>query len=129
VAGLWALKWAWQNVVFQSIGIDENNTIHLQIFSSIKTVITTGLVGLWALEWAWLSAETNLRCAGSSGICMPNPNSLALILSEITAFTRTDGETDMARSTRLVAGSLYILYVVGNASLQTNLVYPVTRRT
>jgi len=31
------------------------------------------LAGLWALEWAWHPAETNLRCAGSSGICMPNP--------------------------------------------------------
>jgi len=47
--------------------------------------------GLWALEWAWDHAETNLRCARSSGICMSNPNSLALIVSEITAFIRTDG--------------------------------------
>jgi len=27
---------------------------------------------LWALEWAWHPAETNLRCAGSPKICMPN---------------------------------------------------------
>jgi len=33
---------------------------------------------------------------------MPNLNSLALIVSEISAFIRTDGQTDMARSTRLV---------------------------
>jgi len=60
------------------------------------------LGGLWALEWAWHIAEINLRCVRSSGICMPNLNSLALIVSEISAFIRTDGQTDMARSTRLV---------------------------
>jgi len=46
------------------------------------------LGGLWALEWAWHPAETNLRCAG---ICMPNPSIVALIVSEISAFIRTDG--------------------------------------
>jgi len=35
------------------------------------------LGGLVALEWAWHNAETNLRCAGISGICMPNPSVLA----------------------------------------------------
>jgi len=30
---------------------------------------------LWALEWAWHSAETNLRCVRSPGICTPNLNS------------------------------------------------------
>jgi len=48
----------------------------------------------WALEWAWHSAETNLRCAGISGICMPNPSIVACIVSEISAFIRTDGQTD-----------------------------------
>jgi len=62
----------------------------------------TVLGGLWALLWAWHSAETNLRCAGISGICMPNPTIVALIVSEISAFIRTDGQTDMDRSTRLV---------------------------
>jgi len=33
---------------------------------------------------------------------MPNPNSLGLLVSEISAFIRTDVQTDMARSTRLV---------------------------
>jgi len=47
---------------------------------------------LWALEWAWHSAETNLRCVKGSGICTPNLNSLALIVSEI--FIRTDRRTD-----------------------------------
>jgi len=42
------------------------------------------LGGLWALEWAWHPAETNLRCAGISGI-------VACIVSEISAFIRTDG--------------------------------------
>jgi len=75
------------------------------------------LSGLWALEWAWHVAETNLRCVRSSGVCTPNLNSLALIVSEISAFIRTDGQTDMARSTRLVIliKNIYILYGVGNA--------------
>jgi len=45
---------------------------------------------MWALEWAWHPAETNLR----SRIYMPNPNFLALIVSEISAFKRTDGLAD-----------------------------------
>jgi len=60
------------------------------------------LGGLGALEWAWHSAETNMRCAGISEICMPNTSIVACIVSEISAFIRTDGQTDMARSTRLV---------------------------
>jgi len=54
------------------------------------------LGGLWALEWAWHSAETNLRCAGISGICMPNLSIVACVVSEISAFIRTDGLTDSA---------------------------------
>jgi len=43
---------------------------------------------------------------------MPNLNSLALIVSEISAFIRTDRQTDMARSTRLASDpdQEYILY-------------------
>jgi len=78
----------------QSIGIDENNTLQLNFYSSIKTVGATGLGGLWALEWAWYSAETNLRCVRSSGIYTPNLSSLAPIVSEISAFIRTDRQTD-----------------------------------
>jgi len=33
---------------------------------------------------------------------MPNPSIVALIVSEISAFIRTDGQTDMARLTGLV---------------------------
>jgi len=44
---------------------------------------------LWALEWAWHSDESNLRCAGTSGICIPNPSIVAYIVSEISAFMRT----------------------------------------
>jgi len=68
--------------------------ISVQIYSSIKTVGGTILGGLWTLEWAWHSAETNLRWAGISGICMPNPNVVACIVSEISAFIRTDGQKD-----------------------------------
>jgi len=57
----------------------------------MKIVGTTGLGGLWALEWAWHIAETNLRCVRRSGICTPVFNSLAFIVSEISAFIRTDG--------------------------------------
>jgi len=48
----------------------------------------TVLGGLCALEWAWHPAETNLRCSRSSGICKPNPNILALIVSETAALIR-----------------------------------------
>jgi len=57
----------------------------------MKSVGATGLGGLWALEWTWHFAETNLLCAGISGICMPNPSIVALIVSEISEFIRTDG--------------------------------------
>jgi len=69
-------------------------TIHFSyiFYSSIKTVEATVLAGLCALEWAWHSTETNLRCVRSSG--KPNLNSLALIASEISAFIRTDRQTD-----------------------------------
>jgi len=57
------------NFFGQSIGIDETNKT---FFVALKA-----LGGLWALEWAWHSAETNLRCAGISGICMPNSSIVA----------------------------------------------------
>jgi len=57
------------------------------------------LAGFWARH----ISETNLRCAGILGICMGYPSIVALIVSEISAFMRTDGQTDRrARSTRLV---------------------------
>jgi len=70
---------------------DETNTYQLKYFSSMEIMGATGLGGLWALEWAWHPAETNLRCAGISGICMANPSVVALIVFEISAFIRTDG--------------------------------------
>jgi len=93
------------------------------------------LGGSWALELAWHPAETNLRCAGISGICMPNATIVALIVSEISAFIRTDGQTDMARSTRLVIliGNIYTLwgrkrFLLPVIYFPTNLVYPFTIR-
>jgi len=62
-------------------------------YSSIKTVGATVLGGLLA----WHPDETNLRCARSTEVCMPNPNSLAHIVSQISAFIRTDGQTDIDR--------------------------------
>jgi len=60
------------------------------------------LGGLWALVWAWHTVKTNLRCVRSLGICIPSLNSLAHIVSEISAFIRTEGQTNIARSTQLV---------------------------
>jgi len=91
-----------RQILDQSIGIDENNKFHLKFYSSIETVGATVFGSLWALEWAWHSAETNMHCAGISGICMHNPSIIACIASKISAFIRTTGQTDMARSTRLV---------------------------
>jgi len=101
------------------------------------------LVGFWALEWAWNIAETNLCCVRSSGICKPNLNTLALIVYEISAFIRTDrqtdrrsdGQTDMARSTRLVIliKNIHTLwgrkrFLLPVTYFRTNLVYPFTLR-
>jgi len=90
------------------------------------------LGGLWGLERAWHLAETMLRCAKNSGICMPNPNSLALKVFEISAFIRTDGQTDMARSTRLVIliKNIYTLwgrkrFLLPVTYFPTNLVTPL----
>jgi len=74
---------------------------------------------------------------------MPNLNSLALIVSEISAFIRTDGQTDrpadgqtdMARSTRLVIliKNIYSLwgrkrFLLSVTYFPMNLVYPFTLR-
>jgi len=87
------------------------------------------LGGLWALEWAWHIGETN------SGICMPNLISLAFIVSEISAFFRTDRQTDMARSTPLLilTKNKYTLwgrkrFLLPVAYFPTNRVYPFTLR-
>jgi len=109
-------------------------TIHFS-YSSTKTVGATVLGGLWALEWSWHIAETNLRCVRSSGICMPNLNSLAPIVSEISAFIRTDRQTDIARSTRLVIliKNIYTLwgrkrFLLPVTYFPTKIVYPFTLR-
>jgi len=87
---------------------------------------------LWALEWAWHIAETNLRWAGISGICMHNPSIVALIVSDISVFIRTD---DMARLIRLVIlmKNIYTLWggkriLLPFTYFPTNLVYPFTLR-
>jgi len=84
LGGLWALKWVANFFLGQSKGFGR----------SIKTVGVKVLGGLWALEWAWHIAETNLHCARSSGICTSNLNSLGLVVSEISAFIRSDRRTD-----------------------------------
>jgi len=62
------------------------------------------------------SVDTNLRCAGILGVCMPNPSNVAFILSEITEFIRTDEQTDMARSTWLVI-LIRNIYFMGSETL------------
>jgi len=61
--------------------------------------------GLWALECAWHSAETNLRCT-------PNLNCLDLIVSEISAFIRTDGQTDRRIDSASDRDQEYIYFMV-----------------
>jgi len=130
----------------QSIGM-RLRTIHFSsnFHSTFKTEESTVLGGFWALEWTWHPADTNLRCARSSGICMPIPNSLVLIVSEISAFIRTDRQTDMTRSTRLEILTKNLLsdescipfystswgrkrYFLPVTYFLTNLVYPFTLR-
>jgi len=66
---------------------------------------------------------------------MPNPNSLALIVFEISAYIRTNGQTDRARSTRLVILIKNINTLWGRKRFllpvtyfPTNLVYPFSLR-
>jgi len=46
------------------------------------------LIGLWRLSRR--AAETKLRCAWSLRIYIPSPNILAVIVSETSAFIRTE---------------------------------------
>jgi len=92
LGGLWALEWAWQiYVCINRWVLTRLLNFSYNFLSSIKIVGATGLGGLSALEWAWHIAETDLRCAGISGICMPYPSIVVFIVSEISAFIRTDG--------------------------------------
>jgi len=70
------------------------------------------LEGLRALKWVWHTDETDLRCAEISRICMPNPSIASFIVSEITAYIRTDG----GRRRFLLSVTYF----------PTNLVYPAT---
>jgi len=64
---------------------------HLNLYKILNAVARLVCCGrLWALEWAWHPAGTNLRCAGSSRICMPSPNIVAITDSEISVFIWTD---------------------------------------
>jgi len=83
-----------------------------------------------------LLRKPDLSASLSSGICTPNLNSLALIVSEISdLFIWTNGQTDMARSTRLVIliKNIYTLwgrnrFLLPVTYFPTNLVYPFTVR-
>jgi len=98
-------------------------------YSSIKTVGATVLGGLWALEWAWHPAETNWK---------PNHNSSYSFRRDLRSSgrtdRRTDWQTDMARSTRLVIlKNMYTLrgrkcFLLPLTYFLTNLVYPLTLR-
>jgi len=58
---------------------------------------------------------------------MPNPNSLAPKVSEISVFIQLDGQTDMARSTRLVIlnQNIFTLYILSDASNIPLLILPL----
>jgi len=62
----------------------------------------------WALDrfyvgvWGWHPAEASFCCSRTSRICMLNPHILVFIVSEISAFIRSDRQAGMARSTWLV---------------------------
>jgi len=106
----------------QSIGIDDTNTFQLKFYLASKL-------------WAWHAAEINLRRVRCSGICMPNPSIVALIVSEISAFIRTDGQTDMAGSTLpvILIKNIYTLwgrkrFLLRVTHFPTNLVCPFTLR-
>jgi len=86
--------------------------------------VKVGVV-LWALEWTWHFAETNLLCAGISGICvpnpsivhcMPNPSIVALIVSEISAFKdgQTDGQTTLPSACYIHCDESRFLYSTSN---------------
>jgi len=61
IKALWALEWACQTFLDQSIGIDVTN-MSVKIFPSMKIVGAKGSGGLWALEWARHIRVTNMRC-------------------------------------------------------------------
>jgi len=51
-------------------------------------------------------------CWNNLSLCMPNPHLPAFIVFETSAFIRTDGQTDMASSTRLVILIKNIVYYI-----------------
>jgi len=78
------------------MGIDGKKKLHFLFYKILQSLCPKrGLALRW---WAWPPAELKLRCTGSPRVCIFKPNILALKVSEISAFIRTD----MARWTRLV---------------------------
>jgi len=71
------------------MGIDNKNKILVNLLKLFKYIKIRALDELWrygrlwALEWAWYTDKTNLRCAGISRICMPNPSIAAFIVFKI----------------------------------------------
>jgi len=76
--------------------INNQNNISFDLYKNIKKC------GSWTVFTVMgdkVGVAPCLLCARNSRIYMPNSNLLAFIVSEISAFIRTDGQTDMARST------------------------------
>jgi len=94
-------------------------------YSSIEAVKATVLSNWLALVWAWHTDETNLRCAGISRISMPNTSIVAIIVSEITAFIRTDRFEDHEYIYISCGWKRFCLPVT---YFPLNLVYPFTLR-
>jgi len=49
--------------------------------------------GRFVGDWAWQHGSASFHCAFVSTICILNLNLLAFIVSEISTFIRTDGQT------------------------------------
>jgi len=125
LGGLCALAWALRtrlrnlNLQSQFSIIDSFRDIRVHIYDFLKIV---GVAPCWNKR-AMRKKLWNL------------PNSLALIVSEILAFIRTDGQADMARSIQIVIliQNLYTLwgrkrFLLPVTYFLTNLVFPLTIR-
>jgi len=91
------------------------------------------VLALWALEWAWHPAETKMRCEALKSLHAKYQLSSFYSFRDLSV--HTDGQTDMARSTRLVTliKNKYTLrgrkrFLLPVTYFPMNLVYPFTLR-
>jgi len=100
-------------------GIDNKNKL-FKCLQNIKNCGRWRCVRLWS--WAWHPAEANMRWAESQRICMLSPNIPAFIVSEISAYIRTDGHILIKNIyTRILWGRKR--FILSFTYFPTNLVY------